>query len=80
MVKCRGKSQRLEIELRACESNSFFQGQEFTIVTFLMLLLKYILGHLADAKATCSNSYIHILMTVSAMQGANQYIRSSFGV
>ena len=30
-------------------------------------------------KMTCSNSYIHTLMAVAAMQGADQHIRSSLG-
>ena len=31
------------------------------------------------SKATYSNSYIHMLMVVAAMQGAGQHFRSSFG-
>ena len=31
------------------------------------------------SKTTYSNSYIHTLMVVAAMQGADQHIRSSLG-
>ena len=42
----------------------------------------YILGHFQTllSKATYSNSYIDTLMAVAAMQGADQHIRSWFGV
>ena len=52
----------------------------FTMVSILI----YISGCLSDAFCpkwlTVIHTYIHTLMAVAAMQGADQHIRSSFGV
>ena len=46
--------------------------------------LIYILGHLADAFVqkglTVIHTYIHTLMAVAAMQGADQHVSEQFGV